>query len=63
MVAYAPVRFGSEFLTVAVATRYDNAISPARKTFLIIMIVAASLILIVIIAATALVYAAAGSCI
>ena len=57
IVAYAPVRFGAEFLTVAVATLYDNAISPARKTFLIITIGAAVLILVVIITATTIVYA------
>jgi PAS domain S-box-containing protein len=57
IVAYAPIRFGSETWTVAVATPYESATALVRKIFLNIMMGAAGLILAVIIAAVAIVYA------
>jgi PAS domain S-box-containing protein len=57
IVAYAPIRFGSETWTVAVVTPYESATALVRKIFLNIMIGAAGLILAVIIAAIAIVYA------
>lgn len=56
IVAYAPIRFGSEAWTVAVVTPYESATALVRKIFLNIMIGAAGLILAVIIAAVAIVY-------